>query len=224
MPQVGFKPTISVFEQAKTFCFLDSAATVMDIYVNGLCKLLNLPQNRFFFFEKIVILFLGYMRKAHIFGATTFIFIRHRAMNGRSELDLSNPSGGREARIHTERRYSRKHSFVFRGVLRHVNPSKWLDSLSHLDSIYSLYTAYRTEQVAVEVIVQKWIREGLGLNSGRDTGYPDWIFRSFLQSLQTTTMILLRLVHHHLLSNTFQFIIHPSSYHPNLHYNMDTEE
>jgi hypothetical protein len=35
MPRVGFEPTITVFEQAKTFCVLDRVATVIDSAVRG---------------------------------------------------------------------------------------------------------------------------------------------------------------------------------------------
>jgi hypothetical protein len=63
MPRVGFEPTISVFERAKTVHVLDRAATVFDINYRNILKNVGTV------FEKFVFVCFGPLRSAPNFGA-----------------------------------------------------------------------------------------------------------------------------------------------------------
>jgi hypothetical protein len=62
-----------------------------------------------------------------------------------------------------------------------------------------------TERTDVTAMFWTCIREVLGSNLGRYTGYPDVEFRSL--SLQANSEVLLRLVHGRFLPSPFRFII-----------------
>jgi hypothetical protein len=67
------------------------------------------------------------------------------------------------------------------------------------------YKQLRTEQIGTAVTLQILIREVLGSNSDRDTGYPDRGFRGFQQSLPENVRMVPRLGHY-----SFLPISHPT--------------
>lgn len=66
------------------------------------------------------------------------------------------------------------------------------------------------------------IREVLGVKFGRGSGYSEWAFSWFSQSLQENSVIEPWFYHDRLLPNPFQYIIHLSSYNPS-HCSLATE-
>jgi hypothetical protein len=79
--------------------------------------------------------------------------------------------------------------------------------------IKHIYTKGMVQSNALDL----YILEVLSSDLGRATGYPDWVFCGFYQSLQPAVWIVLTLGHNRFLPNPVQFfIIHLSSCHPSL--------